>query len=63
VENCRAHEAKSCFGARLQAALVTQSVRNHVSRSDAVELTEELFGGRIRAASTRSSTARPRRSI
>jgi transposase len=39
--------AKSCFGPRLQAAVVTLSVRNRVSRDDAVELTEELFGARI----------------
>jgi transposase len=39
--------AKSCFGPRLQAAVATLSVRNRVSRDDAVELTEELFGARI----------------
>lgn len=39
--------AKSCFGPRLQAAVATLSVRNRVSREDAVELIEELFGARI----------------
>jgi transposase len=39
--------ARSCFGARLEAAVSTLSVRNRVSREDAVELTEELFGARI----------------
>ena len=42
-----AHVAKSSFGPRLQAAVATLSVRNRVSREDAVELTEELFGARI----------------
>jgi len=39
--------AKSSFGPRLQAAVATVSVRNRVSREDAVELCEELFGARI----------------
>jgi transposase len=39
--------AGSAFGPRLQAAVATLSVRNRVSRDDAVELTEELFGARI----------------
>ncbi|MGN6371733.1 MAG: IS66 family transposase [Solirubrobacteraceae bacterium] len=39
--------AWSCFGSRLQAAVATISVRNRVSRCDAVELVEELFGARI----------------
>ena len=38
---------RSCFGPRLQAAVATLSVRNRVSRDDAVELCEELFGARI----------------
>ncbi len=42
-----AQVAASSFGPRLQAAITTLSVRNRVSRSDAVELTEELFGARI----------------
>jgi transposase len=43
--------AGSCFGARLQAAVSTLSIRNRVSRQDAVELTEELFGARVSAGS------------
>jgi len=39
--------ASSCFGPRLEAAVATISVRNRVSRDDAVELIEELFGARI----------------
>jgi transposase len=39
--------ASSAFGPRLQAAITTLSVRNRVSRADAVELTEELFAARI----------------
>jgi transposase len=39
--------AGSAFGARLQAAIATLSVRNRVSRRDLVELCEELFGARI----------------
>lgn len=37
----------SAFGPRLQAAVASISVRNRVSRGDAVELIEELFGARI----------------
>jgi transposase len=39
--------ARSAFGPRLQAAVAVLSVRNRVSRDDAVELCEELFGARI----------------
>jgi len=39
--------AQSSFGARLEAAVAALSVRNRVSREDAVELCEELFGCRI----------------
>ena len=39
--------AGSCFGPRLQAALVALSVRNRVSRRDVVELGEELFAARL----------------
>ena len=39
--------AQSSFGPRLQAAVAALSVRNRVSRRDAVELCEELFGARI----------------
>lgn len=42
-----AHLARSCFGPRLEAAVSMLSVRNRVSRDDAVELGEELFGARI----------------
>ena len=43
--------AKSSFGPRLQAAVATVSVRNRVSRDDAVELCEELFGARVSSGS------------
>lgn len=39
--------AWSSFGPRLEAAVAAISVRNRVSRGDAVELIEELFGARI----------------
>lgn len=39
--------ASSAFGPRLQAAIATVSVRNRISRRDAVELVEQLFGARI----------------
>jgi transposase len=39
--------ARSAFGPRLEASVATISVRNRVSRDDAVELIEELFGARI----------------
>ncbi len=39
--------ASSCFGPRLQAAIVTLSVRNRISRRDVVELCEQLFASRI----------------
>ncbi len=39
--------ARSFFGPRLEAAVATLSVRNRVSRGDAVELIEELFAARI----------------
>ncbi|HMC94220.1 MAG TPA: IS66 family transposase [Polyangia bacterium] len=39
--------AASAFGSRLQAAIATVSVRNRISRRDAVELVEQLFGARI----------------
>ncbi len=42
------HEVSlSAFGPRLQAAIATLSVRNRISRRDAVELAEQLFGSRI----------------
>ncbi|MDQ3729538.1 MAG: IS66 family transposase, partial [Actinomycetota bacterium] len=39
--------ACSAFGPRLQAAIVTLSVRNRISRRDVVELCEQLFSSRI----------------
>jgi transposase len=39
--------ARSSFGPRLEAAVATLSVRNRVSRADAVECCEELFAARI----------------
>jgi transposase len=36
--------SRSCFGPRLQAAVVTLTVRNRVSRRDTTELARELFG-------------------
>jgi len=39
--------ASSAFGPRLQAAIVTLTVRNRVSRRDVVELCEQLFASRI----------------
>jgi transposase len=39
--------ARSSFGPRIQAAVATLSVRNRVSRDDAVELIEEMFAARI----------------
>jgi transposase len=39
--------ASSAFGPRLQAAIVTLSVRNRISRRDVVELCEQLFASRI----------------
>ena len=41
------HLAASHLGPRLQAAITTLSVRNRVSRRDAVELGEELFQARL----------------
>jgi len=42
-----AQVAASAFGPRLQAAVVTLSVRNRISRRDVVELCEQLFSSRI----------------
>jgi transposase len=42
-----AEVASSAFGPRLQAAVVTLSVRSRISRRDAVELCEQLFSSRI----------------
>jgi transposase len=53
-----AQVAGSSFGPRLQAAVATLSVRNRVSRTDAVELIEELFGARISSGSIDAILAR-----
>jgi transposase len=53
-----AEVAQSAFGPRLQADVATLSVRNRISRRDAVELTEELFGARISAGSVDAILAR-----
>jgi transposase len=50
--------ASSAFGPRLQAALVTLSVRNRVSRRDVVELAEELFSARISTGTVDAILAR-----
>lgn len=50
--------AASAFGPRLQAAVAVLSVRNRVSRRDAAELLEELFGARICAGSIDTILAR-----
>jgi transposase len=50
--------ARSSFGARLEAAVATLSVRNRVSRGDAVELVEELFGARISSGTVDAILAR-----
>jgi len=44
-------EARSAFGPRLQAAVVTLAVRNRVSRRDTTELARELFGVEISTGS------------
>ena len=46
-----AEVAASAFGPRLQAAIVTLSVRNRVSRRDVVECCEQLFSARISTGS------------
>jgi transposase len=46
-----AEVARSAFGPRLQAAVVTLSVRNRISRRDVVECCEQLFAARISTGS------------
>jgi transposase len=46
-----AEVAQSAFGPRLQAAVVTLSVRNRISRRDVVECCEQLFAARISTGS------------
>ena len=50
--------AASAFGPRLQAAVVTLSVRNRISRRDVVELCEQLFASRISTGTVDSMIAR-----
>ena len=53
--------AASAFGPRLQAAVVTLSVRNRISRRDVVELCEQLFASRISRDCRRDPRAQRRR--
>jgi transposase len=53
-----AHVAASAFGPRLQAAVVSLSVRNRISRRDVVELCEQLFSSRISAGTVDAILAR-----
>lgn len=48
----------SAFGPRLQAAIVTLSVRNRISRRDVVELCEQLFSSRISTGTVDAILAR-----
>lgn len=50
--------AASAFGPRLQAAIVTLSVRNRISRRDVVELCEQLFSSRISTGTVDAILAR-----
>ncbi|MGH2969379.1 MAG: IS66 family transposase [Solirubrobacteraceae bacterium] len=50
--------AQSAFGPRLQAAIVTLSVRNRISRRDTVELCEQLFHSRISTGSVEAILTR-----
>ena len=50
--------AVSSFGPRLQAAVVTLSVRNRISRRDVVELCEQLFSSRISTGTVDAILAR-----
>jgi transposase len=50
--------AVSAFGPRLQAAVVTLSVRNRISRRDVVELCEQLFSSRISTGTVDAILAR-----
>lgn len=52
------HVAASHLGPRLQAAIATLSVRNRVSRRDAVELVEELFQARLSTGTVDAVLAR-----
>jgi transposase len=50
--------AASALGPRLQAAITVLSVRNRISRRDAVELVRELFGARVSTGSVDAVLAR-----
>ena len=50
--------AGSAFGPRFQAAIVTLSVRNRVSRRDVVELCEQLFRARLSIGAVDAMIAR-----
>jgi transposase len=53
-----AEVSASAFGPRLQAAIVTLSVRNRISRRDVVELCEQLFASRISTGTVDAILAR-----
>ena len=53
-----AEVAASALGPRLQAAVVTLSVRNRISRRDVVELCEQLFQARISTGTVDTILAR-----
>jgi transposase len=50
--------AQSAFGPRFQAAVVTLSVRNRISRRDVVELCEQLFRARVSTGTVDAILAR-----
>jgi transposase len=50
--------AASALGPRLQAAIAVLSVRNRISRRDAVELAKELFGARVSVGTVDAVLAR-----
>ena len=50
--------AASALGPRLQAAITVLSVRNRISRRDAVELVKELFGARVSTGTVDAVLAR-----
>ncbi|UTI62318.1 IS66 family transposase [Paraconexibacter antarcticus] len=50
--------AASALGPRLQAAVVTLSVRNRISRRDVVELCEQLFNARVSVGTVDTILAR-----
>lgn len=55
--------ARSAFGPRFEAAVAAVSVRNRVSRRDAAELLEELFGARICAGTVDAILARTAKAL